>query len=482
MLYESFNRPQLSYLVKELRTHHAGKRVFVYPSTHYIIEQVLLNGGVDAEIISVSNNLYGRVIGSYIHDTKTADELLTLNEYPEFEPLLRYKTLDQKIAVFRFLLELGVSHEKRHRVMYHKQLFDTLLNQSEKYIERFSQSFKALKSTLQNKTSFYSMPLAELLDNVGENDVVIYAPTLIANELDRMSKFLTFAANFPFENTKLRVTPDDQRAELELLNNAGCQVYFPTITHYKNNKLAYGLGEINGYKECFLHNYSANDTYRVWTNKDAGTANLVSVRVSEKPVYYKIADQTFEFTQKTRIRLIKSDFATVNHYKMKWTEKAKLMRMASAEHYLVFADDCLIGFIVFNTTSTASFNTHMKTNNLVSVIGDSCVLDTKYKFLSKLLVMISTTEEILKMCDDKYLWKHFGFTTIAYSNHPVSMKYRGIYDLSHRQELDDSYDYRNKLVYRKMSKFIPTIKQAYKQWLQKYGTAYRNEGESGSLE
>ena len=78
------------------------------------------------------------------------------------------------------------------------------------------------------------------------------------------------------------------------------------------------------------------------------------------------------------------------------------------------------------------------------------------------------------MFNDVTMWEHTGFTTRATSNEPVSMKYRGIFDLAERIE-DKEGNYQYKLMYRTKEKLFDTIQDALIAWVKKEGKVIDNE-------
>ncbi len=77
------------------------------------------------------------------------------------------------------------------------------------------------------------------------------------------------------------------------------------------------------------------------------------------------------------------------------------------------------------------------------------------------------TREMLEMLNEYFLWPHVGFTTKAYTNNPVSMKYRGFFKLAKREDLDPAmYDFRYFLTYQKFDGLFENTEEAYKEWFK----------------
>ena len=84
------------------------------------------------------------------------------------------------------------------------------------------------------------------------------------------------------------------------------------------------------------------------------------------------------------------------------------------------------------------------------------------------MLHICCTQEVVDIMNEKSMWEHAGFTTRVFTNAPVSMKYRSLFDLKEREE-DEEGNYKYKLIYQNKRKIAPTIKEGLKNWLKKDG-------------
>lgn len=87
------------------------------------------------------------------------------------------------------------------------------------------------------------------------------------------------------------------------------------------------------------------------------------------------------------------------------------------------------------------------------------------KRLAKLILLLSQTKEVKKLVDEK-LKDDFQFiVTTAFSKNPVSMKYRGVYDLHKRIPDREQAGFRLNY-FAKMGLY--TLDEAFALWLKKY--------------
>jgi len=122
---------------------------------------------------------------------------------------------------------------------------------------------------------------------------------------------------------------------------------------------------------------------------------------------------------------------------------------------LVFADGKLFGFLIFNLAKFGGAK-----SGAVYMLSDFVVPYSRYARLSKLLLFLVTTTTIKQTLEEKF-WNRFKTVyTTAFTDKPVSMKYRGVFDLVKRGE--GFLNYSAELGTR-------TIKGALTEWTQKFG-------------
>jgi hypothetical protein len=82
------------------------------------------------------------------------------------------------------------------------------------------------------------------------------------------------------------------------------------------------------------------------------------------------------------------------------------------------------------------------------------------------VLYILLTNEVLQRVNRKTLWDHIGYTTKVYTDDPVSMKYRGLFDLAKRKKGKHlAYE----LTYSTKKMVGSTIQEAYIRWWDRYG-------------
>lgn len=147
-----------------------------------------------------------------------------------------------------------------------------------------------------------------------------------------------------------------------------------------------------------------------------------------------------------------------NHYRMMWVKKAEMGNMGTP--VLVLADGKIIGLLVLE--GGLKFGT-----DFVIIVSDPAAPTSRYKRLSKLILHLCCTETVLAMMNERTMWEHTGFTTRVLTNNPVSMKYRGLFDLVKREDFEQG-NYKYKLIYQSKALF-PDVETALAAWLKKDG-------------
>ncbi|NMB82898.1 MAG: hypothetical protein GYA14_13885 [Ignavibacteria bacterium] len=100
-------------------------------------------------------------------------------------------------------------------------------------------------------------------------------------------------------------------------------------------------------------------------------------------------------------------------------------------------------------------NFRMKDNTCLLVF-DFVVLN--YKKLSKLLIMLARSLEVKAFISEKLLTNLDTLLTAVFTDNPVSMKYRGEWELKERKS--------GKLIYK--TGFYNTKDEEFKRWKEKY--------------
>jgi len=140
-----------------------------------------------------------------------------------------------------------------------------------------------------------------------------------------------------------------------------------------------------------------------------------------------------------------------------WVKKAEMKSAGTA--YLVVINGVVAGVLQLMSGMTYG-------HQMCVILSDPAAPSSRYKKLSKLLIMICSTHEMLDMFNEKCMWEHTGFTTRVFTNAQSSMKYRGLFELASKKKVEGNYKWA--LVYQNKTPLL-TYKEALSNWVQKHG-------------
>lgn len=428
------------------------ERVIVPFAGNFVVEQIASLAassiGNTTEILSTDISLYSRAIGFGVTDTPF-DCKVKPNVLEDF-PFFADKTAPLEIAAtVIFFTEVAKMLNKQH-IPYYQQLgshakarvpdyFTKILAQ----LERFKKNTAMLR--------FFGTDACEVLQDVGVGvgDVVFYDPPVLLGDYEKM--FAPLREVFDFTDPPYtEMTDEVKQRHLQELREQGATVYYRT-----NNPLPEAP---EGYTEVFRYQYKWHGYYCVYASQvgERFCGRFQPLREEVKP--YPLLGESDEITLQSHIEIFPFTGNVSNHYRMMWVKKAEMGNMGTP--FVVLIDGKIAGLLVLE--SGVKFGT-----DLVLIVSDPAAPTSRYKRLSKLMLHLCCTETVLKMVNERTMWEHTGFTTRVLTNNPVSMKYRGLFDLAKREEFKEG-NYQYKLIYQSKTLF-PDVETALAAWLKKDG-------------
>ena len=446
MFFGTTPQPVASYIVKTLKEINPS-RVFVGCAGNFVVEQIARQTIPDCEIHSTDVSLYSCAVGWAITDQ---DFRLEIRD-EDFSFLKdRMETPLEKAAVVIFLNE--VAPMKNKKALYYQNLFSEATKCYQYYIPKIIEKLVELKENTKGMT-YHAIDNMQMWDLCKEGDYVFYDPPVILKDYEKNFKVIGEVLSWDIVKFQ-ELTDELKHKTIRLLSEKGVHVVYRTNNPIKDTQ---NLGLILR----FHYQYRQDAAYCVYVN-DGVLGSMVGRReqLKEKVTNLRIITKEMELTKKTKIKIIATQGAIANHYRLLWTRKANMTDMGVP--YLVFADEALIG--LFNLCSGLNYGV-----DRILILSDPCCPSSKYKRLSKLIIYIIATEEIVEMFNDKHMWEHSGFTTLVLSNNPSSMKYRGELFQQVKKEECQGGEFKYKLVYHS-KQLNKTIKDGYSKWLQKHST------------
>lgn len=143
---------------------------------------------------------------------------------------------------------------------------------------------------------------------------------------------------------------------------------------------------------------------------------------------------------------------------------------AQASHpFAVVCGDRMVGAMAFSPANPQTAEpTIAKIGPFVYMLSDFAVAPTDYPRLSKLMLYAARSSEVRAWLEQRLQQRVQSILTTAFSDHPVSMKYRGVFDLLARKEGREGHAY---MLNYSAPAGSWTLTEGYSQWTAKHGNA-----------
>jgi len=181
---------------------------------------------------------------------------------------------------------------------------------------------------------------------------------------------------------------------------------------------------------------------------------LFRKKINETVTPYRLLMPEEEIPSASSITVKEVDLSTINHYRNMYLSK-KIQPGSGGPCYLVFAGDRLFGFLIFQAYSQKG-----GPSNEIYMLSDFVVPSTRHKRLAKLLLMVTRCTDMKTILSEYTVRDYKAILTTAFTDAPVSMKYRGVYELAKRGE--GFLNYRAEFT-------ETTFKEVVSLWTKKYG-------------
>jgi hypothetical protein len=326
----------------------------------------------------------------------------------------------------------------RRKNEYQAVMCDTYKKESKQFFDKTIDSFQKSKCFDFNIADFFFGDFKAHLNNANENSTVfLYAPTYKGG-YEKLYNYVE--RSFEYE-----------RPSYELFDSGNAGSYYRELLESK--------------RACVFSDMLYPETKPFITgrvDKEAGKRSVYFYTNITDDTFYlrpqiKTLDKTPEIlsindiiTDETDIRVVQIPTKLVNHYKHLFMS-VRVDYNCGGDFAIGFlADKKLFGF--------ATFSKSLGTQDvfeLMCLLSDF-VVPSSVDRLSKLLLYLLRSADVSKLLRRHYAFDYKGLQTSVYTDKPVSMKYRGIFQKQGSNE-------NNKLVYT--AKFTNlSIKECYKKW------------------
>ncbi len=350
---------------------------------------------------------------------------LTFNE--EYSFLNIHSDKPSEIVATLHLFNAIKKHKKSEDV-YHQGLYKDFVNRLGYYREKYSEKYQKLVDNLSAKTISvkYCADLEDAILDCGSNDLVVYQSEFLAS---------LRAASNAMERT---LTEDFGVQERK-------RTHYAAIDEERVSYLAITQHQYMGRKKVFRDGRTC-----IYSNVADSGDNSFSRRTIV-PLKYRRLPDDYQFSAKSRIRFMRASMSEIDYLRMIYLKKDIILGSAPF-CYLWFIDDYVFGASMFDFMKVDKYGT-----DAVSMKSDF-VIDHPLQKLSKLLIMgVLSTEYRDELCI-RFKTEVGRICTSVFTDKPVSMKYRGVFDLDDRGI--------GKLYYNQVAGKLGTLDAIMKEFLK----------------
>ena len=352
---------------------------------------------------------------------------LTFNE--EYSFLNIHSDKPSEIVATLHLFNAIKKHKKSEDV-YHQGIYKDFVNRLGYYREKYSEKYQKLVDNLSAKTISvkYCADLEDAILDCGSNDLVVYQSEFLAS---------LRAASNAMERT---LTEDFGVQERK-------RTHYASIDEERVSYLAITQHQYMGRKKVFRDGRTC-----IYSNVADSGDNSFSRRTIV-PLKYRRLPDDYQFSAKSRIRFMRASMSEIDYLRMIYLKKDIILGSAPF-CYLWFIDDYVFGASMFDFMKVDKYGT-----DAVSMKSDF-VIDHPLQKLSKLLIMgVLSTEYRDELCI-RFKTEVGRICTSVFTDKPVSMKYRGVFDLDERGI--------GKLYYNQVAGKLGTLDAIMKEFLKRF--------------
>lgn len=424
--------PEFKLLLQDLMRGVKGKDVFIGCSGNYTTDKIMSAMGYTVHSNDVS--LYSKLIADLLLDTSTEVECIN----PELKNVFDTweETKYKKLVQVMFALKVAQFHQRKND--YQEEMFNAFIEQSKIYYDNTIKKLEkgALDFSIQ---SFYYGDFLDFLKMKRGKGVGISFPPTYKGGYEKLFSYIE--ESFKYEHAPYNIFDPKEGGAVfkELLDNDENIIY--SDRHF-NILEGYLVGKIRlGSNKNPLFAYSSlqtNNHYYIERDKCV------------KPSHIRILPVDYQFTTDTVITVRPCAVNDVNYYKAFYMAN-KVNYTTGGDFGLVFmADGMAFGF--------TSFSKQLSTLSQIFMQSDF-VVNSETQRLSKLLIMLVKSHDVRRLIARKMYNYYDGVKTTVYTTSPISMKYRGVFNLERRDE--------GKLIYSSIFT-EKSLNELYALWIRKY--------------
>lgn len=350
-------------------------RIWVPFAGNFVVEQVAGLASKETHVHSTDVSLYSVAIGHGLagNQMRLEPKASILEHFPHLAELA---TPIEKAAGVIFTAEAARNFGKDN-IPYYRSLNGEARASHRTMIAKITAKLEAFRANLGPFT-FHGIDACQLIPSqVKPGDMVFYDPPVLLGDYEKMFAPLEKAYDFdPVPYTQM----DDEvkRGHLKALSEIA------DIVLYRTNNPLESVPE--GYTQVFDYMYKWNARYCIYSSSDTRrwVGRFSPLREEIRP--HRIIGDDHVITAESQVAIIPVPNKIGNHYRALWVHKAEMTDMGFS--CLFFVDGLMIGMATID--SGLKFGT-----DLAQLISDPAAPSSRYRRLSKLIIMLICSEEFL---------------------------------------------------------------------------------------
>lgn len=408
------------------------RNICVGCSGNFTVEQILQ--GLNCRIWSNDVAMYSSLIGNHLAGNPMRAEIVD----PEFEWLKPYMEDEGigRIAAVALLFEM-LKQEKGNNLQqirlfdHYKKNFDDYHEKSRERIARTLEKIQIEKYTARDVYRLYEDLPADWVR-------IAFLPTYVGGYeklYSRLAKIVSWDS--PAYDL---LTPERYEETIGFMKR-GYYLYLADYDRKEDGLFA--IVKTGRLKNVYLY---SNLPFK---------KSCIVPYAKFKKSNYKLLPGDYLVTETSRLTYHKATNDELNYYKNLFLKKG-IEYTTGMSPLMVALDGYLFGFLLFDVIRYGMDQD--KATRGIYMLSDFVIASPIDK-LSKLLLLATKTKELQEILRDKFLQAVDFILTTAFTDKPVSMKYRGVYELMKRGEGFLQYT---------AAAGTMTTQEVMKTWIKKY--------------
>lgn len=170
----------------------------------------------------------------------------------------------------------------------------------------------------------------------------------------------------------------------------------------------------------------------VYIYASSGKKRITAPKIQTRQLYIPRFGMNDVITPESELRVVRIEQQQMNTLRSLYLDP-KIAPASALMNFAVLVDGKLIGAFAMSKGQYGIAEAYMMT--------DFAIEPTSYKRLSKLVLAAALSKEVKDIVEEQFKGRTYTVTTTAFTSKPVSMKYRGLFDLDSRKTNPDRLNY-----------------------------------------